>query len=442
MSFGNLTLLSLFIHLVSTALTQTAYGGSFSLLRWLSLFAVFGFGGLSWIVKAQSPLRLEAVDIRVAVYLILWSLTVVNADYPLFSSYRLGAHAMIVVSSLVFLPRVLRVTDVAKLLRALKLIVGVALLLSYFRPAQLNIFDDPNLYRGVLGNANSLGHMSAIGCLLFLHGYVTRRGTRWGLLQAAMAGLAGILLIRSGARSSVLGFAGGFLPLLMLYKSRLSRYVIIGATTVTIALMALPFLSDRIGSFAVKHTDTGSSLTLNNVGSSRWGVWERQWEDFQERPLLGWGFGLEKNVNLSDWNGEFTALGVTTTDVTNDVLTTLQSGGVVGLFAYTFMLSLIFKIWIPASARSRLDGTSRRPGYGLLASAYEAQEAFYCLTTMLIVLFEFDSTALAAGNFFAALFWVSLGLSAVLYAMLMYSLRPPKPTPSSLRSPNAVLPAG
>ncbi len=440
MSFGNLTLLSLFIHLASSAATQTAYGSSFSLVRWVSLFALFGFGGLAWMNTPRLPFQMKSVNMRVAIYLGLWALTVVNADYPLFSAYRWAGHAMIVVSALVFLPAALRMTDVAKLLPALKLIVAVILLVSYFRPAQLTVFDDPGTFRGILGNSNSLGHTAALGCVLFLHGYVTRRGTRWGLLQGAMAGLAGLLLIRSGARSSVVAFVGGFLPLLMLYRSRLSRYVVIGAVAVVMALIALPFLSDRISDFLIKHTDIQveeSGLTIDRLTASRSHLWEREWEDFTERPLLGWGFGLDKNSDLSSWNGELAALGITSVDPTNDVMYALEGGGVVGLFAYAFMMSLIFKVWISRALRSMLDVQLRRPGYELLASAYEAQEAFYCVAATLIILFEVDGTALAAGNFFAALLWVSLGLSAGLDARLMYSLRSPAPKPGFLRRPAA-----
>jgi hypothetical protein len=39
------------------------------------------------------------------------------------------------------------------------------------------------------------------------------------------------------------------------------------------------------------------------------------------------------------------------------------------------------------------------------------------------VLFEFDNTALAAGSFFAALLWVSLGLCVGFRALLMAGIR-------------------
>lgn len=440
----SLTLLSLLVHLTSSAASQTAYGASFSFLRWVSLFALVGFGFASWATTRRPPIRMEALNIRVAVYLGLWSLTVVGADYPLFSAYRLAAHAMIVVAGLVLLPAVLRLKDFRILLPALKIVVGVILLISYFRPAQLTSMDDPNLVRGIMGDSNALGHTAAIGCLLFLHGFVSQRGTRWGSIQAALAALAAIMLIRSGARSAVVAFLGGFVPMLIFYRARLSRYFTIAAAAGGVALLALPFLSERISEFLVKHGSSQveeTDVTISSVGASRLSLWTREWSDFIERPLLGWGFGLDSQVNMSNWDGGFSSAGVTKIDPTNDTLYTLEEGGVVGFFAYVFMMSLLFKTWIPKMTRSAFEAELRRPGYEPVAAIYEAQKAFYCLSILLVVLFEFDNTALAAGNFFAALLWVSLGLSAGLQARLMYGMRNIMPAARMPQSPAVAFPA-
>jgi hypothetical protein len=421
-----LTLVSLLVHLASSAVSQTIYGASFSSLRWLSLFALVGVGFATWATSRRPPVRMDAVNLRVVVYLGLWCLTVIGADYPLFSAYRLAAHAMIVISGLVLLPAVLRTKDVRLLLPALKIITGVILLVSYFRPAQLNSFDDPNLARGIMGDPNALGHTAALGCILLLHGFINQKGTRWGAMQAALAGLAVILLIRSGARSAVVAFIAGFIPLLIFYRAQLSRYVTIGAAAAIVALLTLPFLSDRINGFLVKEASSQTEetdVTLERMGASRLSLWTREWNDFLERPLLGWGFGLDSGANLSNWNGEFTATGVLQVDPTNDILYTLEGGGVVGLFAYVVMMSLMLKAGFPKAVRAALDAELRRPGYKMVKEAYETQKAFYCVSILLIVMFEFDNTALAAGNFFAALLWIGLGLSAGLHARLMYRTR-------------------
>jgi len=212
------------------------------MIRWYSLFAFAGFGAIYCMTTPKNSLGLQSVNTRVLIYIALWGLTVVNADYPLFSSYRLGAHAMIVVSSLVFLPQILRITDANRLLNALKLIVAVILVVSYFQPAPRTTFDDPNLFRGILGNPNSLGHMAAIGCLIFFHGYLTSKGKWWTYLQAILAALAGLLIIRSGARSSAMACLVAFLFLYTYYKAHLSRYLVVGILSALVALAIAPSL--------------------------------------------------------------------------------------------------------------------------------------------------------------------------------------------------------
>jgi hypothetical protein len=443
MLLRNLTLLSLFVHLFASAVSQTAYGADFLMLRWFSLFALVLFGGLSWIIGGETPPQMKSVKPRVLIYFALWGLTVVNAESFLFSSYRLLSHAMVVVSALIFVPSLLRMTDASRLLLTLKVLVAVILFASYFWPAPLSRFDVINMYRGILGNSNALGHMAAIGCLLFLHGFFIQRRGLWCQLQGVMAGLAGILLIQSGARSSFLTLIAGLIVFYLLYRSELPRYVavlaIIGALS---APIIFPGLQGDISSFVFKQSKDEYAGTLERVMSSHRPVLERHWEGFKERPLLGWGFGLDKDSNLSRWDGSWSFAKVTGRDPVNDIMYTLESGGIVGLFSYVFLLSLIAKAWIPAAEQSMIKARLRQPGYESLSSMYETQKIFYCLVAALIVLFELDNTALSAGNFFSTLLWVSLGITLRMYSVLIHSLPRPAPIPNSLRRPTAALPLG
>ena len=416
---------------------------SFFMLRWYSLFALAGFGGLNWMTGGQTPLRMKSVNTRVLIYFALWGLTVINAESPLFSSYRLLSHAMIVVPALIFIPSLFRITDVPKLLMVLKVIVAVILVASYFWPAPLSRLDVANMYRGIFGNANSLGHMSAIGCLLFLHGFLIQRRGRWRQLQGAMAGLAGVLLIQSGARSSFLTLMAGLLVFYWLYRTQLPRYVailaIIGAVSTPIIF---PSIQDGISRFVLKQSRDINTSTLERVISSHQPVLESQWEGFKERPLLGWGFGIDKDSHMDRWDGSWSFATVTGRDPVNDIMYTLEGGGVVGLFSYVLLLSVIFKAWVSAAERSMLEARLRQPGYEQLSFMYETQKIFCCLAVALIVMFELDNTALSAGNFFSALLWVSLGLALGMYSELMYSLPRPAPILNSLRRPTAALPLG
>jgi O-Antigen ligase len=418
----SLTLFSLIVHLASLAATQTAYGASFSMLRWLSLFALTSFGGLYWLTGRQRRLRFQSVNLRVAIYLGLWGLTVVNAEYPLFSLYRWGAHAMIVVSALVFLPGSIRRAEASKALLVLKVIVAAILIASYFRPVRLTVFDNHNWYRGIFGNSNSLGEMAAVGCLLFLHGLLTQRETRWRYLQAMLAGLAALLMFESGGRSSVVAFLGGFIALYVLYNRRVSRYIVSATLVVSIAIGILPSLQQSVGTFIMKHSyESQSGEALDFLRLSHQRVWERSWEGFTERPLLGWGFGEDSSANLSAWNGELTALGYAQRDPVSDILYSLETGGIIGLTAYLVIMALIFKVWILSKVQSALDVALYQRSREALAAAYDVQKVCCCTTILLIVLFEFDNTALSAGNFFSALLWIALGQSLGLSRMMRAS---------------------
>jgi O-antigen ligase len=410
--------------MVSTAATQTAFGDRFSQLRWYSLFALTVFGAVAWIISPQRDLRLLSVNMRVAVYSALWGLTVVYSDYPMFSGFRLVAHLMIVVFGLVFLPQLLRLTDATRMLTILKLIVGIILVVSYFRPSPLTIYDDPDLYKGILGNANTLGHMSAVGCLLFFHGYLTGSDTRWGKAQAGLAALAALLMMQSGARSSLVALVAGFFMLCFLYKERLSRYLVLGLLAGLAILALVPNVSQRISDFAFKHRlNVEYESTLDHLTFSRQDAWERSWDGFRQKPILGWGFGLDSDADVSNWTGKWTSLGVSGRDPVNDVMSALESGGVVGLAAYVALVALLMKGWFPAAVRAGLDAALKEPDAARVSRMYEAQKAYFCLSLMLIVLFEFDNTALAAGSFFAALLWVSLGLCVGFRAVLMAGIR-------------------
>jgi O-antigen ligase len=438
----SLTLFSLLVHLVSLAATQTAYGAGFSMLRWYSLFALTSLGGLHWLTGRGQWSRSQSVEPRVVIYLCLWGLTVVNAEYVLFSGYRWAAHAMIVVSALVFLPGGIRPVEAPKALLVLKMMVAAILITSYFRPVRLTVFDNHNWYRGILGNANSMGEMAAVGCLLFLHGFLTKRSAFLRYLHAMLAGLAAFLMFQSGARSAVVAFLGGFIALYFLYSRKISRYVGFVIVATVIAIAVLPNVQQRVGAFIMKHSDEyQSGGALASLLFSHQGVWERSWEGFKERPSLGWGFGEDSSSNLSAWNGELTALGYAQRDPVNDILYSLETGGIVGLIAYLLIATLIFEAWIPARVRSRLDVTLDRRGYEPLVEAYDVQRAYCCTTILLIVLFEFDNTALSAGNFFAALLWISLGQSLGLSRLLMHGLAGVAAASASLPQHAAKVPA-
>lgn len=431
MVLRNLFLVSLFAHFASLAATQTAYGTGFYSMRWYSLFALFGFGFLQWVANRRKLLLSDIIRWRVFIYLGLWGLTVIYAENPLFSGLRWAGHAMIVMSGLIFLPCVLRPKDTWKWLLALKLIVAVTLGYSYFYPVRLTVFDDPTLYRGIFGNPNALGHMSAVGCLLFWHGFLTARDTRWAWLQGAVAVIAGVLMLQSGARSSIMAFLAGLTVLYVFYKANMSRYSMLAAVAAAFALLVVPDLWERASTFIFKHGGKApSDALMDRLLFTRQSGWEQHWNGFLQRPLLGWGFGADRDANFSNWQGAWRSTGVVGRDPVNDVMYSLESGGLVGLLAYLFVITLIIKGWFTARVRAVLDFRFRQRDIGPMGQVYDAYRIFFCLCIALITVFEFDNTAMAAGNFFAALMWISMGMALGFYAMIATALQRPGAEPA------------
>lgn len=216
----SLTLFWLVVHLASLAASQTVYGTAFFSLRWISLGALTTVGGAWWLLQKRKAVRLDFVKLRVFLYLVAWTVTVIASDHPLFSGYRLAAHSMVIVTALVFLPEVLRTRDYTFIILALKVIIATVLVVSYLRPAPLTVFDSPDWFRGILGNANSLGHMAAVGVVLFVHGYFSVPSRVQQVLHAIMAALAFALLVDSHARSSFIAAFAGLAVLIYITTAR------------------------------------------------------------------------------------------------------------------------------------------------------------------------------------------------------------------------------
>lgn len=422
MNFRTLTLASLYLFLASLAATQTVYGGGLEGVRWVSLFAYGIFGALTYFeTEHRSPIG--SLNATVAFYLALWSFTVIFGVHPQYSGFRFLSHALIIISSLVFLPQVVTLNNAPKLLGALKIIIGIALVVSYIKPAPRTIFDETNMFRGIFGNANSFGHMCAVGALLYLHGFLTQRQARMRYLHLALTILAVVLMFRSGARSSTIALLAGFVTLALFYRRQFSRNLVIVWGVGSVLLLAGIAFQPTINTFVNKHPDSDrNGEPIDRLGASRFPIWIASLEAFEERPIFGWGFGVDKDTDVSGWNGQFTSLGFSRRDPVNDFTYTLETGGVVGAFAYFFLLSILTRLWLPKYRVLPLISNLNPSEYLIAESALETQQAFMCLAVLLAVMFEFDGTALSAGYFFAPLIWVSVGLCASLHGLLVYDL--------------------
>lgn len=452
-------LVSLLFYIGTLAATQTIYGRPLMSLRWVALGVLTLFSFIYWLlgrIAREDRVGHRGDPVVVFIYLGATLLSVAAAENFKFSGLRWMTQGMLIVSCMVFLRGTFNPGKMEDLLVPLKVVGLILLLLSFLLPAPLNIYDNP-YFRGAMGDSNSFGHVSAICTLIFLQGAITGRSRSGRVLQWAVAALAMIMLIRSGARSSMAAFLVGFI--IINYYFRLSRSLLTkGILFLVLAfVLASPTIYEKMGSLVTKEdwkmekesgavafeTYFKTGLLPVSLFPTRERLWSEAWEGFMRRPILGWGFGANSDIP-DKWSIKPTAVGMTR-DITNDMLFILEGSGLVGFLAY---LALIFSILrqsptrqelllirsslrrrkglfsIPADAEAPVsknlpglwpdDGRPGKGGAGNTLDELTVSKAYvhlqmYILSVSLFVLFLLDGSAFSAGSLISAIFWVSAG---------------------------------
>ena len=215
----------------------------------------------------------------------------------------------------------------------------------------------------------------------------------------------------------------GILALSILYRKFFTRNLLIAWCVGSVLLLVVLAEQKQINAFVNKHTEFDQvDQPMERIGASRLPLWAASWEAFTERPIFGWGFGVDRDADMAKWNGQFTSLGFTKRDPVNDFTYTLETGGVIGFFAYFFLLSLVPKMLTTKQRILPLLMHLPPTDHKRVVSALESQQLFTSLTFALTVMFELDGTALSAGNFFAVLLWMSLGYCVALQSLLVVDL--------------------
>jgi O-antigen ligase len=421
---GNMALMaifSLFCYMTTLAVALTIYGANLMNLRWFALFSAVITGGLYWISSRQYKLyRWKINDNTVLLaYLIVTFLSVIAAENPLFSGLKWVSHALMIVTLLVLLKNSLTVGQAAGILLFLKVVISALLLVSWLNPLSPTVVKTSQLYQGAFGSSNALGQVAAVGAVSYLHGFLTDRAKWLRNGQIGMLGLAVWLMWATGSRSALVAFLTG-LALMYYFYPKLIRGRMLWITLLVASLMiAFPWLPGKIQQVVFR-----SDKPMHNVSDqlliTRKSVWEASWAGFQKRPLLGWGFGADAGISKK-WEVEFTALGTVTRDAVNDTLLVLESSGVVGLGAY--VLLVIFAVrQIPTRRERHLLGRihSRRSSLrGVDLATYHLHAIAFVVAASLLLMVQFDNTALSAGNFVSVTLWLCVALAGVVRTKTM-----------------------
>jgi O-antigen ligase len=283
---------------------------------------------------------------------------------------------------------------------------------SWVNPASKVSSLDLELYRGAFGSSNAMGQVAAIGALLFIHGALTKKIHWLRYLEASMAALALCLAWSSGARSAMIAFLTGIVLMNYIYGASLSKKTIWITLLIALLMVAMPDLPKRAHMVLLRGSKASESFS-EQIFKTRKEVWSAAWEGFQNRPFLGWGFGADDTIS-KEWNIQFTALGTVSRDNVNDTMIVLESTGIVGLVAYLLLILVALKQIPTRNQRWMLHQTSSSIPVKIDLSLYHVHAVTYILATSLIVMVQFDNTALSAGNFISVVLWLCVALSGAI----------------------------
>jgi len=409
------TLLSLFFYIATLALALTWYGADLMNLRWLALSFVLLTSAFCWAFSRQGKLyqREKNDNMLVLVYLILTFMSVIVAENALFSGLRWVSHGMVIFTLLVLLKNSLTTEHAARILLFLKAVIFTLLLVSWLKPLMPGVKVGPDLvvYAGAFGSSNALGQVAAVGAVLYLHGCLTDKARWMRLAQGGMSCLAVWLMWAAGSRSALMAFLTSLVLMYYFYPRLVHGKVVLVVLLVTALMIAFSWVPGKIQQVVLR-----SSNPVQNVSEqllvTRKSVWEASWAGFQKRPLLGWGFGATSGIP-KDWKVELKALGTIQRDAINDTLFVLEGTGVVGLVAYALLVVFTLR-QMPTKKERRLLGRIHSPPFRFGAfdfSIYHLHAVAFILAVSLLLMVQFDNTALSAGNFVSVTLWLCVTLA-------------------------------
>ncbi len=401
--------------MTSLAICLTIYGRTLMNLRWFALFAVFMASCSYWASSMKKkPSRWEKKDnVLVAAYLAATFMTVIAAENPLYSGLRWVSHTLMLLTLLVLLKNSLTLKQGISLLLFMKAVVAALLLVSWLKPVPAALIQSSALYQGAFGNSNALGQVATIGALLYLHGYLTDKKKWLRLGQIGMLCLASWIVWSSGSRSAMVAFLTGLAFMHYLYPKLMRGKILLFTLLLTAMALMGPSVPDKLRQVVLRAESDSQSMS-EQLLATRKSVWQGAWAGFQKRPLLGWGFGADDGIS-KQWDVKLTALGTVTRDGVNDTVIVLESCGVVGLGAYVLLVILALR-QIPTRRERRVLSRIHSPPLGLKGfdfSQYHFHAITFVLSASLLLMVQFDNTALSAGNFISVTIWAFVALSGV-----------------------------
>lgn len=374
-------------------------------LRWIALVALCGYCVLVLRPRRRSAERVQhRLNTLMVLYLTVCVTSAAFGNSPKLSFAKLTPFACLFTAMLFFARNRLGPSEAREWVRVtIAILVVSAPLVALWPSADISAYDSLVLFRGAAGDANSMGHISALGllCLIFVwHRLPIGSLLRWTAL-CCVAGLGGILLATK-ARSSVVSVVVGILIALR-YLPRLRTTAVTTVIIGTAVLMSSGHFEHSIRNFIIKYEEPDESMWLipqtaesslfARMLSTRAPQWERAWAAAWKRPMLGWGFG---NSATSPVNWQFSLRAVGTAEETNnDLLAVFEANGLIGLIAHMAVILTILRAYRPPKGCTNHEWI-----------------VVYCLAIALWTNFMLDGASHSVGYLTGGLFWILLTLVA------------------------------
>lgn len=364
------------------------------------------------------PLRNRQLMQAVAFLLVCGAASASLSISPLLSFTKLTMFAAVLVPLMCFAVVKLRPDEAREWLRAVLCFLVVAAPAVALFPAEfIEGYDDPSLFQGSAGDANTMGHIAALAFLaLILSRERTPARHPWRTWAFLLLMGVGFLLLATKARSSAFSVLVGLLVAVQ-YVPRLKNTLILLALFGTTLLLVAGELESRLTQFVVKHEfapdlsrskwEREEETFVGRILATRLPPWKRAWEASLERPMFGWGFGVSATTP-PDWKFSLSTYG-TLEEVNNDILQVLEGTGFCGLLAHlAVVLTVLLRFRPPPYCRS---------SDWVIA---------YCLTWALWSNLMLDGSSHGIGYLTSGLFWLLLALTA---CPALHVARRPAPPP-------------
>ncbi len=410
------TQISLVGYLITLALTQTVYSSPFMNFRWAMLIALSAFSSMDLILafrKGRFRTQGSKDQNLLIIYLLVTLGTVVYAENWIFSAMRWSSHAVMLVVFMIILPRLITVRQIGRVLFFIKCLLAAMVVISWLFPAPDTVLMRGTLYKGAMGNANTMGHIAFMTALLFFQVFITSKSAPVRYLSGGLAAAAALTVWHSGARSSMVALSLGVLLFFFYYRREIGRLFLAGLLFSGLCMVAFPELPGELIRFAVKSDPYKSSEAVSPI-HSRIPVWSAAYEGFKERPLAGWGFGADNKIS-AQWDIKLTAIGTVERDAVNDFLFMLEGCGILGLGAYLLLILLVLRQrpkWNQVSVLQRFSRIGKKNSR--LTEINHMHAVLFILSACLLVLNQFDNSALSAGNLISVTLWLSAGCAAAM----------------------------